>query len=103
LLVLLAGSLFIAGCSIDAKVEVRSNGNWSGDFAGTYLEGSGNRTVNIPDDPPQCVSVELESSNSYLEVELVEDGGMWLLNPTIDYPTLRTETVNTEILTCTEE
>lgn len=67
--------LFCAGCAVDYKAEVKSSTSWSGAFGNSTVDGSGDRTVDIPDDYPQCVVVQKETSVGSLSVRVVAEGG----------------------------
>ena len=94
--------LTLIGCSKDYKVEVRSDTSWSGAFGNRTVDGSGNQTIDIPDDPPECVVVQKETKDGYLEIHLIEEGG-WFLNPTNDYERVRTTAEYGLVSDCTEE
>jgi len=62
-------------CSVDYKAEVRSNTSWSGAFGNRTVDGSGYKTVDLPDEHPQCCCVQKETESGYLQVRVTADGG----------------------------
>ena len=100
-LVILLVAMTGIGCSVDFSVDVRSNTSWSGYFADRSVEGSGNKTVDLPGDPPQCVTVQKDTEEGYLEIQIKESGG-WFLSPTTDYNPIRTTAAYGIVSDCTE-
>lgn len=74
-LLVLSGICVLCGCSIDYKAEVESNTSWSGSFGGRTVDGTGNRTIDLPDEHPQCCVVQKDTESGYLKVRVVADGG----------------------------
>ena len=72
--------LLFCGCGVDYKAEVQSNTKWSGAFGNRTVDGSGNRTIDLPDDHPQCCVVQKQTEDGYLKVRVVGEGG-WILGP----------------------
>ena len=75
LILICLSSLFFISCSADYKAEVQSNTSWSGAFGNRTVDGTGNRTIDIPDDPPQCCVVQKETEQGFLKVRIVAKGG----------------------------
>lgn len=61
-------------CSRDWKVKVESNTSWSGAFGNRTVDGTGNRTIDIPDDPPECVVVQKDTEQGFLSIETFTEG-----------------------------
>lgn len=76
-IVCLAGLLAACG---DIAAEVQSNTSWSGAFGNRSVDGAGNQTIDLPDDPPQCVAVQKDTPGGYLRVRVTVSGG-WLFAP----------------------
>lgn len=70
--------LLLSACRQDFKAEVESNTSWSGSFGGASVDGSGNRTVDLPDEDPQCVAVQKTTRNGSLSVRVVVENGGFL-------------------------
>lgn len=68
-------ALLCAGCSVDYKAEVKSSTSWSGAFGNATVDGTGDRIVDIPDDAPQCVVVQKQTTDGSLSVRVVTEGG----------------------------
>ena len=71
LLLCLSISLFL-GCR-DWKAEVSSDTKWSGSFGNSTVDGSGNQTVDLPDDEIVCVVVQKETEAGFLKVKIIND------------------------------
>lgn len=68
--------LALAGCHADIYAEVQSNTSWSGAFGDRTVDGTGNAKVDLPDEPPQCVVVQKETTQGTLRVRVVASGGV---------------------------
>ena len=66
----------LTGCSTDLTVDINSDTEWSGSFGGRTVEGVGARSVDIPDDHPQCVVVQKQTEGGYLKIQIKADGGI---------------------------
>ena len=82
-LVLAAGILvFLTGCGPDWKAEIESDTDWYIQYGGasgtqwtfSTQQGSGNKTVNLPDDDRVCIRVQ-QTGGGYVRVELKDEGG----------------------------
>ena len=71
LLVLFA--LLIIGCEANYKVKIESNTSWSGYMSGASVDGSGNRTIDIPEEDVVCATVQKETENGFVKVTLVDE------------------------------
>ena len=67
--------IVLSGCSIDYKAEVESNTSWSGSFGGRTVDGTGNKTIDVPDEHPQCCVVQKDGESGFLKVRVVAEGG----------------------------
>ncbi|HUV29525.1 MAG TPA: hypothetical protein VMY05_00340 [Acidobacteriota bacterium] len=94
--------ILLAGCGIDYKCEVTSNTSWSGIFADRTVDGEGDQTVDIPDDPPECVVVQKETEKGYLRIKLIAEGG-WFLNSADDRPSVTTTAKYGIVSDCTHK
>ncbi len=65
--------MFLTSCT-DYKAKVESDTGWSGAFSGTTVDGSGNQTVDLDDDDPQCCVVQKDTENGRLRVTIVNEG-----------------------------
>lgn len=74
-LIICLGVIIFSGCAVNYKAEVQSNTSWSGSFSNRTVDGSGNRTVDLPDDPPVCCVVQKETESGYLRVRVIAKGG----------------------------
>ena len=72
---ILVGGMLLAGCSVDYKAQVRSDTTWSGSFGNRSVDGSGNQTIDLPDEHPQCVVVQKDTRQGVLSVRVVAEGG----------------------------
>jgi len=101
-LIVVAAIIMFSGCSKDYKCEVRSNTDWSGAFGDRTVDGSGNRTIDMPGDPPQCVAVQKQTEEGYLEVQMVEEAS-GPLNSENDYSPVRTTAAYGVVTACTKD
>lgn len=62
--------VFFAGCADDWVAEVNSNTSWSGAFGNSTVDGSGSRTVDLPDDEIVCCVVQKQSEHGSLSVSI---------------------------------
>lgn len=69
----LALLLALCGCSVDYRAEVESNTSWSGAFGNRSVDGSGNQTIDLPDEHPQCCVVQKDTESGYLKVRVVAE------------------------------
>lgn len=69
------GLIPLAACTPDIVAEVESSTSWSGAFGDRTVDGQGNASVDLPDDPPQCVVVQKQTSAGSLSVRVVVSGG----------------------------
>lgn len=74
-IILVIISLLLMGCSVDYKVDVKSDTSWSGAFGNRTVDGQGNKTVDIADDPPVCVVVQKQTERGYLTIQIIAKGG----------------------------
>ncbi len=75
--------LFLAGCEEELKNDwyaiVTSDTSWEGDFSAKHIEGSGDQTVDLPDDfTTVCCVVKKKTDIGRLKVEIRNKGS----NPT---------------------
>jgi hypothetical protein len=80
-LVLVTTIVIASGCGVDYKAEVQSDTSWSGAFGNRTVDGRGNKTVDLPDEHPQCCVVQKQTEQGYLRVRVKAEGGMWLFGP----------------------
>ena len=72
----------LIGCGRDWKAEIESNTSWYGAYGGvsgsewttTSVQGSGDRTIDLPDDDRVCCRFYQEG-NGFLSVKVKDDGG----------------------------
>ena len=74
-------AILLMSCSVDYKAEVQSNTSWSGAFGNRSVDGSGNQTVDLPDEHPQCIVVQKDTEQGFLRVRVAAEGGGWLFSP----------------------
>jgi hypothetical protein len=74
-LLLFISIITICSCGPDWKAEVKSDTSWSGSFGNSTVDGSGNQTVNLPNDEIVCCVVQKDTEAGYLEVKIVDKGG----------------------------
>ena len=81
LITIVISSVFLLSCddsssskNEDYKIAVESNTSWSGSFANRTVDGSGDKIVDIPDDPPQCAVVQKQTASGYLRVRVLPHG-----------------------------
>ncbi len=75
LLIILAitmGFIFF-GCT-DYKAKITSDTSWSGSFGGSTVDGSGNQTIDLPDDEIVCIVVQKETEQGTLSAEIIDEG-----------------------------
>ena len=65
--------LVFFGCT-DYKAKITSTTNWSGSFGGTTVDGSGNQTIDLPDDEIVCIVVQKETEHGILSAEIIDEG-----------------------------
>jgi hypothetical protein len=71
LVAVMVGSIALAGCGQDLKAKVESNTSWSGAFGNRSVDGSGSKTVDLPDDRPQCAVVQKSTQGGSLTVRII--------------------------------
>lgn len=64
-------TLFLAGCSVDYKVDIESDTSWSGAFDNRSVDGKGNETVDVGDTPPVCAVVQKDTKEGFLTAKMV--------------------------------
>ncbi len=74
-------TFLIISCT-DYKAKVESNTTWSGSFGNRTVDGSGNQTVNLPDDDIVCCVVQKQTSQGFLHVKIVDEGSFLFNNET---------------------
>lgn len=75
-LILIASFLFIAILSsscTDLKAKVESDTSWSGSFGDRTVDGSGNQTIDLPDDEPQCCVAQKNTTGGKLKITIIND------------------------------
>lgn len=72
---LLLAFVTLAACHPDIYAEVESSTSWSGSFGGATVDGSGNKRINLPDDPPQCAVVQKNTESGSLRLRISSEGG----------------------------
>lgn len=78
--------LLIFGCSSDFHAEVESDTSWTGDFAGIRMDGSGNQSIDIPDEGILCCVVQKNTTGGYLKLrvyDLTDDSSDTITNPEV--------------------
>lgn len=70
----------ICGCSQDWKVRVKSDVNWTAtiwteEFTEQYPVLSGNRILDLPDDPPVCVRIEKSGRKGFVSMQIFSENG----------------------------
>ncbi len=65
----------LVSCSVDYEAEVQSDTSWSGSFGNRSVDGSGNRTIDLPDEHPQCCVVQKDTEAGFLRVRITAEGG----------------------------
>ena len=71
-ILLLCAGLLATGCSADYKVEIESNTAWSGAFGGKVVNGSGNLTIDLPDDGLQCILLQKNTIPGYIRMRVYD-------------------------------
>ena len=70
-LVAVVAALCMAGCGGDLVVEVESNTSWSGYFHNRSVDGSGDETVDVPEESIVCATVQKGTEGGTLTVRMV--------------------------------
>lgn len=71
--------LALCGCSdVAYKAEISSDTSWSAEFADQTIEGSGNKTIDLPDSHPSCCVVQKQTENGWLAIYISAEGGGFL-------------------------
>ncbi len=73
---------FMMGCSGDYKADVESNTSWSGVFGGKSVSGSGNKTIDLPDEGRQCIQIQKNTASGFVKLKVYDasastPGGNW--------------------------
>lgn len=64
--------LLFSSCTTEWKAKVESDTSWSGSFAGTTVEGSGSKTIDLGSgqDEIYCCVVQKQTESGYLKVSI---------------------------------
>jgi len=77
LLIIIILGVLVVGCS-DWKAKISSNTSWSGSFGGTTIDGSGDRTIDLPNDEIVCIVVQKRTRKGTLSAEIVNESFLGL-------------------------
>ena len=72
---MLSAIILLMGCSPEYKAEIESTTSWSGAFGDRTVDGSGNQTVSLPGEHPQCCVVQKGTESGSLKVRVIAEGG----------------------------
>ncbi|MBT4851326.1 MAG: hypothetical protein HON37_04565 [Candidatus Marinimicrobia bacterium] len=67
--------LVFLGCT-DYKAEIESDTSWSGSFGNRTVDGSGDKTIDIPDDNIVCCVAQKSTTGGFLKIRIVDDGAI---------------------------
>ncbi len=70
----------ICGCSQDWKVRIQSDTRWmvtirTAEFTEQYPVLSGNRILDLPDDPPVCVQIDRSTREGFVSMQIFSENG----------------------------
>jgi len=73
LLLIFLISVFFISCADDLRVDIESDTSWSGYFGNKTVDGSGNKSIDIPDDRPQCATAQKETELGFLTAKMIAE------------------------------
>ncbi len=101
ILIIIIIALLSLGCEKDYYAQVTSDTSWSGSFADRTVDGKGDKRVDIPDDPPQCVVVQKDTEHGKLSVTIFAKS-RWFLGSDYSSGTITTTAAYGIVLACSE-
>lgn len=72
--------IFIIGCTPDYKAKIESDTSWSGFFGNSTVSGSGNRTIDLPDEEIVCANCQKQTIYGYLKLTIVDEGSNFIFD-----------------------
>jgi hypothetical protein len=79
LVMLFSFSCLFVACT-DYKAKIESDTSWSGAFGNSTVDGTGSRSIDLPDDGIQCCTVQKQNKKGRLKITIINDTSNPLLS-----------------------